>query len=200
MRKQVMENIHLGHLGIVKCIERAKNTVYWPGYQNQVKDMVESCESCATNSRANVSEYIEPYAIPEYPMQTIHMDIFHLNGIEYLATIDRFSKWPTCYQLKNSTSREIINLLSKQFVDFGRPETCITDNATYFMSSDFKWFMQEHEIKHTTSSPLMSRSNGLAERLNQTIKSALQKSLDTGGNLNDVLTSLRSTPVGQEFM
>ena len=43
----------------------------------------------------------------------------------------------------------------------------------------------------------MSRSNGLAERLNQTIKSALQKSLDTGGNLNDVLTSLRSTPVGQ---
>ena len=197
MRKQVMENIHLGHLGIVKCIERAKSTVYWPGYQNQIKDMVESCESCAANSRANVSEYIEPYAIPEYPMQTIHMDIFHLNGIEYLATIDRFSKWPTCYQLKNSTSREIINLLSKQFVDFGRPETCITDNATYFMSSDFKWFMQEHEIKHTTSSPLMSRSNGLAERLNQTIKSALQKSLDTGGNLNDVLTSLRSTPVGQ---
>ena len=55
-------------------------------------DLISSCEICAENSRANSGEYIEPYPVPDYPMQTIHMDVFYLDGIEYLATVDRYSK------------------------------------------------------------------------------------------------------------
>lgn len=76
MRKQVMDIIHTGHLGISKCIEKAKNSVYWPGYQGQIQDVVLSCATCQENVRANAQCNYEPYDIPQYPMQSLSMDIF----------------------------------------------------------------------------------------------------------------------------
>ena len=40
--------------------------------------------------RANAKIMLEPYEIPEYPMQTIRMDVFHLDGKDFLVTVDRF--------------------------------------------------------------------------------------------------------------
>ena len=95
MRKAVLADIHKGHLGIYKCHERAKSAVYWPGYHGQISDMVESCSACQENMRANAKTMLEPYGIPNYPMQTISVDIFHLDGNNFLVTVDRFSKWPS---------------------------------------------------------------------------------------------------------
>ena len=197
MRKKIISEIHKGHLGISKCIERAKNSVYWPGYLSQIQDIIEACSACQENMRANIQTTCEPYSIPEYPMQTVSMDIFYLLGKEYLVTVDRYSKWPTCTELKNSMSREIIEILKKQFLDFGRPETLISDNASYFVSKEFKQFIEDFDIRHTTTSPYYSKSNGLAERMNQTIKNSLNKAMQSGQTLFDVLGTLRSTPLGE---
>lgn len=199
MRKHMISEIHKGHLGISKCIERAKNSVYWPGYLSQIKDAVESCTTCQENTRASVHTRLEPYDIPEYPMQTISTDIFHLLGREYLVTVDRYSKWPSCTELRTSTSREIITILKQQFLDFGRPETIISDNASYYTSNEFQSFMDTNDIKHITTSPYYSRSNGLAERMNQTIKTSLNKAIQSKQELSDVLTTLRTTPLGDSL-
>ena len=63
-------------------------------------------------------------------------------------------------------SREINEILKKQFLDFGRPETLIFDNASYFVSKEFKQFIEDFDIRHTTPSPYYFKSNGLAERMN----------------------------------
>ena len=199
MRKQVLNVIHTGHLGVSKCIERAKSSVYWPGYQGQVNDTVVGCAACQENMRANSRYSYESYDIPQYPMLSISMDIFQLDGIEYLVTVDRYSKWPACYELKGSRSKDIIEILRRQFVDFGKPELLVSDNASYFTSYEFESFVKELEIKHITSSPYHSRSNGLAERMNQTIKSNLKKAKETGQTLYDVLAAIRSTPLGGEL-
>ena len=195
MRRKIIDEIHKAHLGISKCIERAKNSVYWPGYLSQIKDIVEACATCQENARANAQTTLEPYDVPDYPMQTVSMDIFHLDGREYLVTVDRYSKWPTCTELKNSTSREIIEILRRQFLDFGRPETLLSDNTSYFVPSEFEWFMSENDIRHITASPYYSKSNRLVERMNQTIKSSLVKAKQSNQTLWDVLTRLRSTPL-----
>lgn len=199
MRKQVLDIIHAGHLGVSKCVERAKSAVYWPGYHSQINDLVVGCVTCQENMRANAQCSFEPYDIPEYPMQSVSMDIFHLDGQEYLVTVDRYSKWPACYELKSSRSSEIVEVLSRQFLDFGKPEVLVSDNASYFTSYEFQCFVQELEIHHVTSSPYYSQSNGLAERMNQTIKSSLKKAKESGQTLFDVLTSLRSTPLGSKL-
>ena len=38
LRKAAISNIHDGHFDIVRCTERAKTAVYWPGYINQIRD------------------------------------------------------------------------------------------------------------------------------------------------------------------
>lgn len=196
MKEKVIKEIHTGHLGIAKCIERAKNAVYWPGYQSQIREIIETCATCQENARSNAKTMLEPYNIPDHPMQTVSMDIFHLGGRDYFLTVDRYSKWPTCHELKYSTSREIIELLRQQFLDFGRPETIISDNASYFVSNEFQCFVDECNTKHITTSPYYSQSNGLAERMNQTVKTCLDKALKSNQTLHDVLATLRSTPAG----
>lgn len=54
LRKSVLSSIHDGHLGIGKCIERAKCSVYWPGYVNDIQDMVCSCSRCQEHRNSNL--------------------------------------------------------------------------------------------------------------------------------------------------
>ncbi|XP_067947615.1 uncharacterized protein [Watersipora subatra] len=189
-----------------KCIEPLKP--FWAarydltthnGYQWQIQDVMLSCATFQENVRANAQCAYEPYDIPQYLMQSVSIDVFHLAGKEYLVTVDRYSKLPTCCELKSAKSSNIVEILRRQFLDFGRPEILVTDNALYFTSFEFEQFLKELEIQHITSSTYYSRSNGLAERMNQTIKSSLKKAHESNQTLFDVLASLRSTPLGSKL-
>ena len=47
VKLHVLDKIHEGHQGIVKCRERVKTSVWWPGLSREVHDMVENCKVCA---------------------------------------------------------------------------------------------------------------------------------------------------------
>ena len=40
IRLQVLDKVHEGHQGIVKCRECAKASSWWPGLNREVQDMV----------------------------------------------------------------------------------------------------------------------------------------------------------------
>ena len=61
---------------------------------------------------------------------------------------------------------------------FGIPDELITDNGPQFSSAEFAQFMQEYDIKHTTTSPYHPQANGQAERMVQTVKHLLKKAKD----------------------
>lgn len=46
-KKQVdlVRRIHDGHRSVEKCLELARDTVFWPGITKQVKDKVLNCET-----------------------------------------------------------------------------------------------------------------------------------------------------------
>ena len=46
MRDQFLNELHTGHLGITKCIELAKQTMYWPGINNDIEQFVATCQPC----------------------------------------------------------------------------------------------------------------------------------------------------------
>ena len=41
---EILKLIHEGHLGLTKCKLRAKETVYWPGLNDQLKKLVLNCQ------------------------------------------------------------------------------------------------------------------------------------------------------------
>ena len=40
------EQIHSGHQGIIKCKERARRAVWWPGVFSQIEQNVCKCKIC----------------------------------------------------------------------------------------------------------------------------------------------------------
>ena len=44
LRKKVLEQIHDGHLGIEKCMLKARDSVFWPGISNDIRETVENVE------------------------------------------------------------------------------------------------------------------------------------------------------------
>ena len=62
MKLQVLDKIHEGHQGIVKCRERAKTS----GLSHEVQDMVENCKVCAKH-RQQQAEPLMPTPFPERP-------------------------------------------------------------------------------------------------------------------------------------
>ena len=53
MRTDVLHQIHEGHLGVSKCILGAGTSVYWPGVNSEVEDIVGQCETCQLNKLKN---------------------------------------------------------------------------------------------------------------------------------------------------
>ena len=52
LRKKVLEQIHNGHLGIEKCMLKARESVFWPGISNNICKAEEKCGICQASSKA----------------------------------------------------------------------------------------------------------------------------------------------------
>ena len=43
LRLKVLDKIHQGHQGIVKCRARVKESIWWPGFRREIQDMIQGC-------------------------------------------------------------------------------------------------------------------------------------------------------------
>ena len=46
IRTDILKEIHEGHLGASKCRLRAQTSVYWPGINGEIEDIVGQYETC----------------------------------------------------------------------------------------------------------------------------------------------------------
>ena len=91
MRRKMLESIHEGHLGIVKCKNRARSLLYWPGMAQQIEDMVSRCEICEKFHNANVKEPMIQKQIPDMAFQIVATDYLEFHGANYLVVVDSYS-------------------------------------------------------------------------------------------------------------
>ena len=55
-RKSTLKVIHMGHYAADKMSLRAKETVYWPGITDDIKDTYHQCQICAKFARSQQKE------------------------------------------------------------------------------------------------------------------------------------------------
>ena len=177
MRNDVLAKLHEGHLGVVKCRERARQSVWWPGLSQQVDGMVLNCRKCI-QERQNPREPLMPSECPERPWQKLGADLFVLGKETYLLIIDYFSRYVEIAQLSHTKSTDIIVHVKSIFARHGIPEVLISDNGPQFSGQAFTLFAATYGFRHITSSPRFPQSNGEAERAVQTVKSFLKKASD----------------------
>ena len=178
MRLDVLDKIHQGHLGISKCRERAKQSVWWPGLSNQIQYMVQSCRTCA-NHQVNRPEPLSPTLFPERPWQTLAIDFFKYGNVDYLLIVDYFSRYvEVCAMHRNKTAIEVCKSMKSIFSRYGIPEKVKSDNGPPFNSAEYLHFTNEWGFEVNHSSPKYPQSNGEVECAVQTVKRLLKKEKD----------------------
>ena len=164
LRKDVLNLIHDGHLGVVKMKAMARSHVWWPGIDADIENCARSCTGCAENRNTPPKTPINPWENPNRPWQRIHVDFAGpFLGSMFLIVVDARSKWLEVFAMKSTTAERTVDVLRTIFARNGLPEHLISDNGPQFISEEFRRFMKINGIRHTTSSPYHPKTNGLAE-------------------------------------
>ena len=122
-------------------------------------------------------------------------DLFEYEKKHYLVCVDSYSGYPEVERIQSQTSAAVISVLQKIFSRQGIPDILYSDNGPCYSSNEFKKFTEEWELEHQTSSPLYPKSNGLAERMVQTVKNIFKKCDESGENKDLGLLVYRATPL-----
>jgi len=173
-QRRVLDELHQGHIGVVKMKSLARSYVWWPGIDRDIENAVKSCPGCQLVQKAPALAPLHPWEWPSNPWERIHIDYAGpFMGSMFLVVVDAHSKWPEIFMTKGTTSAITVGVLRTLFARTGIPMQLVSDNAAYFVSEEFEGFMQANGIRHITSAPYHPSTNGLAERMVQTFKSAL---------------------------
>jgi hypothetical protein len=199
LQKQVLHELHTGHMGISKMKALARSYCYWKGIDFDIENLVKSCKSCC-NTQNNVSKIqSHPWDFPNKPWERVHIDYAGpFMEYSFLIVVDAHSKWPEIIPTKPTNSTATIKILREIFSRFGLPSILVSDNGSNFRSSEFEDFLKANGIHHKYSAPYHPATNGQAERFVQIMKQSLRAMENEPGDitlkLSRFLMQYRITP------
>ena len=196
LQDNILKQLHKGHLGIEKSKLLAKTSVFWPGINHDIENVVKHCKQCQENQDLDKREPMIASKIPPAPWKIIASDLFDIDGETYLLIADYYSKFPIVKHIKQPvTSKAVTHVIEDTCGLFGRPDEIRTDNGPQYSAEHFQKFCQEWEINHITSSPHYPQSNGFIERQVRWVKKVIKKCIKQHENIAEALLNLRITPV-----
>ena len=80
LKPEMLHQIHKSHLGIVKCRQRTREVLFWPGMSVEIEQMVTNCSVCADYAKKKPSEPLKPSVPPSLPLKKIGTDLFEFCG------------------------------------------------------------------------------------------------------------------------
>ena len=104
--------MHDRDLGLNRCKMRAKDTVYWPGLNEQLEKLVLTCELCLKYSHSKHKQ--KPISslgqeIPVHLWDNLATDIFHFESSPYLLLVDYTSRFLVVCKLSFMTGLHVAN-------------------------------------------------------------------------------------------
>ncbi len=188
LRSRVLEELHVGHLGVVKMKSLARSFVWWPGIDQQIEQFAMHCSGCQHVQKMPKPAPLHPWEWPVLPWQRIHVDFAGpFMGTTFLVVVDVCSKCPEVFSMTSTTAAQTVMVLRELFARTGVPEQLGSDNGPQFISEEFQIFLRNNGIKHVNSAPYHPATNGLAERFVQSLKNALRAMIHEKLTLNQKL-------------
>ncbi|CAG9132662.1 unnamed protein product [Plutella xylostella] len=184
LKKQVLRELHEGHLGIVKMKNLARNYVFWPSIDSDIEQLCRNCGACLQQRDAPAHVPLQPWVFPTRPWQRLHIDFAQFGGKYYLVTVDAHSKWIEVQKMEGTNAQSVVNKLRELFARFGLPTQLVSDGGPPFTSQDFEQYLRLNFIKHTVTSPYRPAGNGAAENAVKSVKRAMKKATLEGEDVD----------------
>ena len=195
----VLKLIHKGHLGLNNCKLHTKDAAYWSILNDQLeKNVIE-----LWNLSKIFSIYVQAttYLISGLRNTPTCMDkackrhFFHFEGVVYLLIVDYTSRFPVVHKLSSMTAQHVTTHCNQVFLEYGWPETPMSDNGLCYSVEVFTNLMQGYGVNHFTSSSHYSQSNGLAVKYVQIVKNLFHKAKEEEKDMFKCLMIYCNTPL-----
>ena len=100
LRQQVLNQLHINHMGIEKTKLLMHKCVYWHSINADIEKYIKQCATCLEFQQMQPKEKIIHHEIPLRPWEAVGADTFHFNNINYLCVVDYNSKFPILRKLQ----------------------------------------------------------------------------------------------------
>ena len=147
LRKNFIDEIHVGHPSVNRFKSRAHAYLFWLGMNG---DLEEYCKNCKTCSKFQNNQYKNPllvHNVPKLPWSEVGSDAFEYRQKYYLVLVGNLSNFIEVRQIRDLTSDEIILNMKSIFSVHCIPIKLYTDGSRYYTSMAFKEFSKNWNIQ-----------------------------------------------------
>ena len=74
-QQEALRKVHQGHQGILKCRQKMKTGVWWPGVSKAIENIVKNCPECAKTTLP-AREPLLQSTLPNFPWEKVATDLF----------------------------------------------------------------------------------------------------------------------------
>ncbi|XP_076454791.1 uncharacterized protein LOC143289631 [Babylonia areolata] len=186
LRQGVMKLAHEppmgGHQGGKKTLDRIWKQFFWPGMCADVRRFVSSCDQCQKVSPKPQRVPLGKMPLIDTPFERVAVDLVGPitpasgSGNRYiLVVVDYATRYPEAVPLKTVEATTVAEALWEVWTRVGVPSEILTDRGTQFMSDVMKQMERLLSIRGLATTPYHAQGNGLVERYNGVLKTALRK-------------------------
>ena len=154
-----------------------------------MRDFCKRCDKCQRTNRVLQKPRAELHPIPVTKVwYRVGIDLVGplpetRRGNKYIITLsDYFSKWPEAAPLPSKEATGVASFLLDTFCRHGWPKVVQSDQGREFVNAINSSLFEMTGVKQCVSSAYHPQTNGLDERLNQTLITTLKKVVDASSS------------------
>ncbi|GAA5865997.1 hypothetical protein JCM1840_003369 [Sporobolomyces johnsonii] len=174
-----------GHLGVEKTLERFRRTMTFPHERKFIESFVGTCDVCFRNKsrRSPAHGLLQPLPPPTRPWSSIATDFIvklptSRQGHDSIwVVVDRFTKFAhfvPCNEAGTDASKLTEMYFKTIFPVHGLPDDIVSDRGTIFNSNFWRTLNRLTRTKLSMSTAYHPQSDGITERLNQSLEQYLR--------------------------
>ena len=181
LRFKIFEHYHnLSHPNFKATRKLIEKNYFWPSSRSDIDKWCKECMSCQICKVTRHTKTIpSQIPVPNERFEEINIDIVgplpKIDEYSYILTaVDRFSRWPEAYPLRNIETETVAKtLLSGWISRFGVPSKITTDRGTQFESALFNELCKLLGTERARTAAYNPKANGLVERIHRPLKAAI---------------------------
>ena len=186
LQNRAIKSIHntaiAGHPGPERSCWAAHRKFWWRHMDRHIKRFAETCKNCL-QFKGRTHPLVSPrrYPVPPRPWHTISVDLVGRLPTTadkhkfILVCVDHLTRYTVAVPLKSKSAKEVAMALARNFCEHGIPLILLSDNGTEFNNKLLNELSQVMGFKHKSIACYHPSSQGLVERKNGTLLTALRQ-------------------------